>query len=120
MRCEAFKSGGEVTVESLTKAGLVRDDSRDVKILGNMPKGVEKLDIKLSIEVHRVSDSVRAMVIDAGGSVNELGTRRDRVRGVDRNSEDRDPKNQTKKARRRAVQQARTDAASRGEATRAS
>jgi len=39
-------------------------------------------------------------IIDAGGKVDETGTRRDMVRGVDRNSEDRRPKNLTKKLKR--------------------
>ena len=42
--------------------------------------------------------------------------RRDRVRGVDRNSDDRSPTNQTKKAKRRAFQEKKAEAASRGEA----
>ena len=40
------------------------------------------------------------MIEDAGGKVNESGTRRDRVRGIDRNSEDKKPKNLTKKLKR--------------------
>jgi hypothetical protein len=36
----------------------------------------------------------------AGGQVTETGTRRDRVRGVDRNSDDKSPKNLTKKLKR--------------------
>ena len=39
----------------------------------------------------------------AGGSVKETGTRRDRVRGVDRNSDDRSPKNLKKKPKMRAA-----------------
>ncbi|HHN77050.1 MAG TPA: 50S ribosomal protein L15 [Phycisphaerales bacterium] len=111
----AFSGGGEVTNASLIEAGLVRDDSRDVKILGDLPEGVESLNVKLDVKVNRVTDPARKLIEDAGGSVHELGTRRDRVRGVDRNSEDRSPKNQTKKAKRRAYQQARADAAARGE-----
>ena len=37
------------------------------------------------------------------GSVHESGTVRDRTRGVDRNSDDRSPKNLTKKPKRRAA-----------------
>lgn len=112
----AFASGGPVNAETLTAAGLVRDDSRDIKVLGDMPEGVEKLGLKLDVEVSRVSDSARRLIEEAGGSVRETGTRRDRVRGVDRNSDDRAPKNQTKKAKRRAFQQAKAEAAARGEA----
>lgn len=94
----AFAKGGAVDSASLVKAGLVRDDSRDLKILGNMPEGGLKL--KLTVNASRVSQSVRKSVIDAGGSVNETGTRRDNVRGIDRNSEDKSPKNLTKKLKR--------------------
>lgn len=111
----AFKSGGEVTIETLIAAGLVRDTSRNLKILGALPPGVTALKVKLNVTANRVSDPARKIIVDAGGSVTETGTRRDRVRGVDRNSEDRSPANQTKKARRRAYQIKKTEAALRGE-----
>ncbi len=94
-----FAKGGEVTTETLVKAGLVRDESRDLKILGDLGKDA-KLKVKLKISASRVSASTRQLVTESGGSVNETGTRRDRVRGVDRNSEDRSPKNLTKKLKR--------------------
>jgi large subunit ribosomal protein L15 len=94
-----FKSGGEINVQRLIAAGLVRDESRDLKILGSMTKG-QTVKGKYTIVAARVTESARKLVIDAGGSVNETGTRRDRVRGIDRNSEDRSPKNLTKKLRR--------------------
>ncbi|MBZ0172052.1 MAG: 50S ribosomal protein L15 [Phycisphaerales bacterium] len=112
----AFAKGGEITTESLIAAGLVRDDSRDIKVLGDLPEGAESLSIKLNVKVARVTDPARKLIEAAGGSVHEIGTRRDTVRGVDRNSDDRSPKNQTKKAKRRAFQAAKADAASRGEA----
>ncbi len=110
-----FKKGGEVTPESLIKAGLVRDESRDVKVLGSLPEGDDKLSVKLGVTAARVTDSARKLISDAGGSVNETGSRRDRIRGVDRNSDDRAPKNQTKKSRRRSIQQAKYEAAAKGE-----
>lgn len=113
---EAFRAGGEVTPETLVAAGLVRDDSRDIKILGDLPEGAESLSVKLAVAVHRVSDPARRLIEAGGGSVTEIGTRRDRVRGVDRNADDRSPMNQTKKAKRRAFQQKKAEAASRGEA----
>lgn len=95
----AFKKGGDVNVEALVKAGLVRDDSRDVKILGTLAEGA-KVGVKLNVAVSRVSASARASIEGAGGTVNETGTRRDMVRGVDRNAEDKSPKNLTKKLSR--------------------
>jgi len=98
-----FQNGGEVTRERLIASGLVRDDSRPVKILGDLHIAGEdaKVEAAYQIMVERVSDSARRLVTDAGGTVTELGTRRDRARGVDRNSEDRTPTNLTKKLTRR-------------------
>ena len=93
-----FASGGEVNVETLVKAGLVRDDSRELKILGNV--GEEGVRVKLSVKAARVSGAARKLVTGAGGSVTETGSRRDRVRGIDRNSDDPKPKNLTKKLTR--------------------
>src|SRR3954471_21856168 len=95
----AFKSGGAVSAQTLIKAGLVRDESRDLKILGSLGKA-KALSVKLQVDVSRVSDSAKKMIVDAGGSVKETGTRRDRTRGIDRMSEDRRPKNLTKKLKR--------------------
>lgn len=109
-----FAKGGDVNVQTLIKAGLIRDESRDLKILGNLAEG-QKVGVKLNVTAHRVSASVRTHVTGAGGSVDETGTRRDRVRGVDRNSDDHSPKNQTKKAKRRKFQRAKAEAAAKGE-----
>lgn len=97
-----FSKGGKVTTASLIKAGLVRDDSRDLKILGHLKdaKGSKNIAVKLDVEAARVSDSARKLIVDAGGKVNQTGSRRDKVRGVDRNSDDRTPKNLTKKLKR--------------------
>ena len=94
----SFAKGGDVNAERLIAAGLVRDDSRDLKILGGLGDG--GLKVKLNVMANRVSASARNAILAAGGSINETGTRRDRVRGVDRNAEDRTPKNLTKKLKR--------------------
>lgn len=101
----SFAKGGDVNAESLIKAGLVRDISRDLKILGHVGtpkegKPAPKLTVKLNVKASRVSDNARKIITDAGGSVAETGTRRDMVRGVDRNSTDHSPKNLTKKLKR--------------------
>ena len=94
-----FKKGGEVNASTLVKAGLIRDESRDVKILGTLGEGA-KVGVKLTVAVSRVSASARKHIEGAGGTVNETGTRRDKVRGIDRNAEDKTPKNLTKKLKR--------------------
>ena len=96
---DSFATGGEITPETLIEAGLVRDTSRDVKVLGDLGES-GKLSIKLDVKVSRVTNSAKAAIEAAGGSVEQGGTRRDRVRGIDRNSDDLTPKNLTKKLRR--------------------
>ncbi|MEL6329350.1 MAG: 50S ribosomal protein L15 [Planctomycetota bacterium] len=115
LRSDALKGGGAITPEALRGAGLVRDDTRDIKIMGAMPEGVSELGIKLEVRVARVTDSAKKLIEEAGGSVHQTGTRRDKVRGIDRNSEERSPTNQTKKAKRRAFQEAKAEAAAKGE-----
>jgi large subunit ribosomal protein L15 len=110
-----FKSGGDVNQETLIKAGLVRDNSRDLKILGGLGDGDEKLGVKLNVTANRVTDSARKLITDAGGSVSETGTRRDKVRGIDRNSDDRAPKNLTKKLKNQEWHRKRAEAFARGE-----
>lgn len=94
-----FAKGGTVNAASLIEAGLIRDDSRDLKVLGNLGKD-KALKVKLAVEAARVTGPARKHIVDAGGSVHETGTRRDRVRGIDRNSEDKSPRNLTKKLKR--------------------
>lgn len=112
-----FKNGGVVNAESLIKAGLIRDTSRDIKLLGDLKSedAGAKLGVKLDVSVSRVTDSAKARIIEAGGKVHESGTRRDIVRGVDRNSEDRSPTNLTKKAKRLRDSRIKKEAFARGE-----
>ena len=95
----SFAKGGVVNADSLIKAGLVRDTSRDLKILGNVDKK-NAFKAKLSVEAARITAPARKLIVDAGGSVKETGTRRDKVRGIDLASDDRKPKNLTKKLER--------------------
>jgi len=94
-----FKKGGVISAETLMKAGLIRDTSRDLKILGALPAD-EKLTLKLDVTANRVSGQARKVIEGAGGKVVETGTRRDKVRGIDRNSDDKTTKHLTKKLKR--------------------
>jgi large subunit ribosomal protein L15 len=60
---QVFDAGTEVTPESLVQRGLVRSGS-PVKVLGQ-----GGLDRALTVRVHAVSDSARAKIEQAGGSV---------------------------------------------------
>jgi len=91
----SFSKGGAVNSDTLIAAGLVRDSSRDLKILGSVSE--EGVKVKLTVEASRVSDKAKQLIEAAGGSVKQSGTRRDRTRGIDRNTEDRTPKNWTKR-----------------------
>ncbi len=105
-----FAKGGKVNAESLIKAGLVRDTSRDLKILGDM-RQIKGLKIKLDVEAARVTAGARKLIVDAGGTVKETGTRRDMVRGVDLTSADRKPTKLTKKLKRGSKSKAKPAAA---------
>ncbi len=94
-----FASGGEVTPERLAAAGLIGGSKKPVKILGDLGEA-GSLDVKLNVHADRVSLRARKTIEQAGGAVEEAGTRRDRVRGIDRNSGDLTPANLTKKLRR--------------------
>jgi len=98
-----FASGGDVTAANLVKAGLIRDQKRPLKILGDLKSpgaGDAKLKVKLNVKAERISENAKALITAAGGTVQELGSRRDNVRGVDRASGDMTPKNLTKKLKR--------------------
>lgn len=94
----SFAKGGEVNAETLIQAGLIRDTSRPLKILGSV--GEEGLRVKLTVKADRISAAAKKLVEGAGGSVTQTGTRKDRVLGIDRNSGDLTPKNRTKKLSR--------------------
>ncbi len=94
----SFAKGGSVDAGALVDAGLIRDDSRDLKVLGDL--GDHSLKVKLDVTANRISASARKAIEEAGGTVSETGTRRDRVRGVDRAGGDLTPTNQTKKLKR--------------------
>jgi large subunit ribosomal protein L15 len=98
----SFKGGGEITREALIKVGLVRDESRDLKILGSLGKGQTGVKGKFNVTAARVTAPARKMFEEAGGKVNETGTRRDKNRGVDPNVPETKlkPKNLTKKLTR--------------------
>lgn len=105
----SFAKGGTVNAASLIKAGLVRDESRPLKILGRVSE--EGVRVKLTVEAERVTLPARKLVESAGGKVNELGSRRDRVRGIDRNSGQDTPTKLTKKLKAFKARAAKGDAA---------
>ena len=65
-----FPDGGEVTPESLHEMGVVRSLRRPVKLLGD-----GELSVALMVRTHRVSDTARAKIEAAGGTVEELTPR---------------------------------------------
>jgi large subunit ribosomal protein L15 len=64
----------EVTPEALRDAGIIRSLKLPVKLLGE-----GEVAGKLSVRVHRVSASARAKIEAAGGTVEELIARKERV-----------------------------------------
>jgi large subunit ribosomal protein L15 len=60
---QAFEAGGEVTPERLRELGLARK-SRPVKVLGR-----GELSAALTVRAHSVSETARAKIEQAGGTV---------------------------------------------------
>lgn len=65
----AFKADAEVNPESLEKAHLLRDPRNPVVILGR-----GEMNIGLKVRAHRVSESAKAKIEQAGGSVELIGS----------------------------------------------
>jgi len=63
---ELFPSGGAVTVEDLIEKGAVRD-ARPVKVLGG-----GEISVKVDVSAQAFSDSAKAKIEQAGGSVHEV------------------------------------------------
>jgi large subunit ribosomal protein L15 len=61
------QDGERVTPERLKSLGLVRDDSRPIKLLGD-----GSLTKRVTVVVHRTSESAKAKVEQAGGAVELL------------------------------------------------
>ena len=93
----AYRGAERTTLEGLLETYSADNDGVTVRARAIPYDG---FNTKLEVEVNRVTDGARKHIESAGGSVTETGTRRDRVRGVDRNSDDRSPKNLTKKLSR--------------------
>ena len=62
-----FSDGDAVTAESLTKAGIIRDTKKPLKILGE-----GDLTKKLDVTANKLSKSAEAKIMAAGGSVTVL------------------------------------------------
>lgn len=62
-----MEKGSDVTIESLVKAGLVRDTKRPLKILGH-----GELTKKFNITATKFSASAKTKIEAAGGTVNEI------------------------------------------------
>lgn len=61
-----FEEGAEVNPDMLVKAGLIRNATEPVKVLGQ-----GELSKKLNVTAAKFSDSAKAKITAAGGSVNE-------------------------------------------------
>lgn len=61
---QGFAAGSEVTPEALAQAGLLKDKTKPIKILG---RGDVK--VALKIKVHKVTEGARQKIEKAGGSV---------------------------------------------------
>jgi large subunit ribosomal protein L15 len=63
-RLDKFESGAEVSPETLNEAGIIKSTNKPVVILAR-----GDLDRELTVKAHRFSDSARAKIEAAGGTV---------------------------------------------------
>ncbi len=64
---ERFESGDEVSPQTLSDVGLVKHPNDLIVVLGR-----GEIDWPLKVQVHRISDSARAKIESAGGTVELL------------------------------------------------
>ena len=103
-----FPDGGEVTPESLHEMGVVRSLRRPVKLLGD-----GDLSVALIVRTHRVSDTARAKIEAAGGTVEELTPRpppSERETKAERRAKARAPKAEEPASEKAAEQEQEAEA----------
>jgi large subunit ribosomal protein L15 len=66
-RLDAFEAQAEVSPQTLAEAGIIKSATLPVAILGD-----GEIDRPLVVKAHRFSNSARAKIEEAGGSVEEL------------------------------------------------
>jgi large subunit ribosomal protein L15 len=64
-----LEKGSDVTPESLTEMGLLRDTDKPLKILGD-----GDLNVALNVSAHKISEGARQKIEAAGGSVTIMET----------------------------------------------
>jgi large subunit ribosomal protein L15 len=63
-----FDAGGEVTIEAMVAAGLVKSSQGPVKVLAR-----GEIDRALKVKAHRFSPAAKAKIEAAGGTAEEVG-----------------------------------------------
>ncbi|HHX80411.1 MAG TPA: 50S ribosomal protein L15 [Acholeplasmataceae bacterium] len=59
-----FKEGTKVDSKKLVKKGLIKENNKKIKILGN-----GKLNVKLTVVAHKFSKSAEKGILEAGGTI---------------------------------------------------
>jgi large subunit ribosomal protein L15 len=59
-----FKEGTKVDSKKLVKQGLIKNNDKKIKILGN-----GKLNVKLTVVAHKFSKSAEKGILEAGGTI---------------------------------------------------
>ena len=63
----AFKTGSDVTPESLKAAGLLKSEKKPIKIMGR-----GEIEVALNIKAHKVTEGAREKIEKAGGTVETI------------------------------------------------
>ena len=64
---KVFKTGSDVTPESLKEAGLLKDEHKPIKIMGR-----GEIDVALKVKAHKITEGARQKIEKAGGSVETI------------------------------------------------
>ena len=62
-----FAAGAEVTPETLKEAGLLKNESKPIKIMGR-----GEINIALKVKAHKVTEGARQKIEKAGGSIETI------------------------------------------------
>ena len=63
----AFKTGSDVTPESLKAAGLLKNEKKPIKIMGR-----GEIEVALTIKAHKVTEGARQKIEKAGGTIETI------------------------------------------------
>lgn len=100
--------GSTVDAASLVKAGILRREFDGLRVLGD---GADDFKAKLNLVVHGITNSAKAAIEKAGGTVKVVETKREKVEADKAAKKDRQAKRMAKEAKKGGAKPAAAPAA---------